>query len=91
MDKPWVSGAAFALVIAVVYIVCAVAVLLYPDGTVSFLNAWMHGIDLSSIKRSGPQPGLSVWASGFLTAVVAALLAGALYGWARNLFGRIAA
>ena len=89
--KPWVSGAAFSVVVAVVYVACAVAVLIFPDGTLSFLNAWTHGIDLSMIKRPAGQPVVpGDWVTGFLTAVIAAFFAGTLYGWSRNLFLRIA-
>ena len=88
--KPWVVGAAFASVVAGVYVACAAAVVLFPDGTLSFLNTWVHGIDLSLIKRP-PARALTAadWAVGFLTAVTSAFLAGLLYEWARSLFARL--
>jgi hypothetical protein len=92
MEKlvPWVTGAAFSVVIGVVYIACASAVLIAPDLTISFLNNWMHGIDLAQIQRSPTQPiSISGWVSGFVTAMFAAFIAGVVYAWARNFFVRM--
>jgi hypothetical protein len=92
--KPWVTGAAFAVVIAAVYVACAVAVavVLFPDGALLFLNTWAHGIDLSLIKRPAAHALTPLdWAAGFATAVIAGFLAGALFGWARNAFARLSA
>jgi hypothetical protein len=38
-------GSALAVAAAVLYAVCALAVALWPDGTLDFFNAWFHGID----------------------------------------------
>ena len=89
--KPWVVGAAFAVTVAVIYVACAVGVLLFPDGTLAFYNTWIHGIDLSLIKRDPANPlTLNDWGTGFATAIVSGFLAGATYGWARALFARVA-
>lgn len=86
--KPWVSGAALAVTAGVVYVVCALAVALFPDGTLAFFNTWAHGVDLTLLKRPGTKSlAASEWVFGFVSIVVAAYLAGALYGWLRNLFG----
>ena len=87
--KPWITGAAFAVVIAAVYVACAVAILIFPDGTLSFLNSWVHGIDLSLIKRPASAISGGELAGGFVTAVVSAFLAGTLFAWARNAFARL--
>ena len=90
--KPWVTGAAFAVVIAAVYVACAMAVLLFPDGALSFFNTWAHGIDVSVIKRPAADAlTAGDWAIGFVTAVIAGFLAGTLYAWARNAFARLSA
>lgn len=89
-DAPWVTGAAFAVVIAVVYLACAIAVLLVPDGFLTFANNWVHGIDLTLIKRPASKPlSLNDWGAGFAAAIVAGFFAGVIYGWARNLFIRM--
>lgn len=85
--KPWVRGAALAVTVGVVYVLCAVAVALFPDGTLAFFNTWLHGVDLTLVKRPATKPlTAGEWAYGFVSAVAAGYLAGALYGWARNLF-----
>jgi hypothetical protein len=42
--KPWVSGAALAVTVGVVYLACAIAVMLFPDGTLAFFNTWAHSL-----------------------------------------------
>ena len=88
--KPWVTGAAFSAVTAAVYIACALAVLLFPDGFLTFANNWAHGIDLTLIKRPASTPvAFNHWAAGFASAVGAGFLVGAIYGWARNFFAGV--
>ncbi len=85
--RPWVRGAALAVTVGIVYIVCAVAVALFPEGTLAFFNTWLHGVDLTLVKRPATKPlTAGEWLYGFVSAVAAGYVAGALYGWARNLF-----
>lgn len=85
--KPWVSGAALAVTAGAVYVVCALAVALFPDGTLALFNTWAHGVDLTLVKRPATKSlAASERVFGFVSIVVAGYLAGALYGWARNLF-----
>ena len=84
--KPWVIGAALAVTVGVVYVVCAVAVALFPDGTLAFFNTWAHGVDVTLVKRPATKPlATTEWIFGFVSIVVSGYLVGALYGWARNL------
>ena len=85
--RPWVRGAALAVTVGIVYVVCALAVALFPDGTLAFFNTWLHGVDLTLVKRPATKPlTAGEWIYGFVSAVAAGYVAGALYGWARNLF-----
>lgn len=85
--KPWVRGAALAVTAGVIYIVCAIAVALFPDGTLAFFNTWVHGMDLTLVKRPAAKPlTAEEWIYGLVSIVLASYLAGALYGWVRNLF-----
>jgi len=44
-------------------------------------------VDLTLVKRPTAKPlTAEEWIYGFVSAVTASFLAGALYGWARNLF-----
>lgn len=84
--KPWVTGAALAITAGVVYLVCALAVALFPDGTLAFFSTWAHGVDLTLVKRPAAKPlTTEEWIYGFVSIVVAGYLVGALFGWARNL------
>ena len=84
--KPWVSGAALAVTAGILYVLCAVAVALFPDGTLALFNTWAHGVDVTLVKRPAGKPlAASEWIFGFVSIVVAGYLAGALYGWVRNL------
>ena len=84
--KPWVSGAALAVTVGIVYVVCAVAVVAFPDGTLAFFNTWAHGVDVTLVKRPAAKPlAATEWIFGFVSIAVSGYLAGALYGWARNL------
>jgi hypothetical protein len=59
------------------YVACALAVVLFPDGTVSFFNAWLHGLDLNLLKPAGGKP--LTWpqfVTGFAGVVVVAFPAG---------------
>ena len=83
----WIRGAALAVTVGIIYVVCAVAVALFPDGTLAFFSTWAHGVDLTLVKRPATKPlTAGEWIYGFVSAVAAGYLAGALYGWARNLF-----
>jgi len=85
--NPWRTGGATALTAAVISVLCAVAVYLFPHGTVNFVNSWMHGLDLTIISVEKP------WTLGSLTyglfnAALAGFLVGALFACCYNLVGR---
>jgi hypothetical protein len=85
--RTWVGGAALAVTVGVIYVVCAIAVVLFPDGTLAFFSTWAHGVDLTLVKRPPAKPlTAGEWIYGFVSAVAAGYVVGALYGWARNLF-----
>ena len=54
------TGFAAAITLAVLYSICALAFALFPDGTLAFLNAWFHGMDLNLLK---PAAG-AIWTVG---------------------------
>lgn len=84
--RPWISGAALAVTAGVIYVVCAIAVALFPDGTLAFFNTWAHGVDVALAKRPASKPlAATEWIFGFVSIVVSGYLVGALYAWTRNL------
>lgn len=89
MDRlnPWHTGSATALMAAVVSVTCAVAVYLFPEGTLEFVNSWTHGLDLTSL-RSNRAWTLGGLAHGLFNVTLTGFLAGALYAGCYNLTGK---
>src|SRR3990172_985714 len=58
MDRlnPWIVGLAATAVFLFLSIVCALAVVLFPDGIVGFFNGWFHGLNLTLVKPPGGRP-----------------------------------
>ena len=83
---PWRTGSAVALTAAIVSIVCALAVYLFPEGTVDFVNSWTHGLDLTLLRSDRPMTPGSVL-SGLFNVSLTGFVIGALFAWARNLVG----
>ena len=54
--QPLSCGFAGAATFSVLYSVCALAVFLFPDGTIGFFNAWFHGLDLTLLRPPGGRP-----------------------------------
>jgi len=52
--SPLAFGIATAVTFAVVSALCAMAFALWPDATLDFFSAFMHGIDLKVAKAVGP-------------------------------------
>lgn len=89
MDKlnPWRVGGATALTTAVISVVCAVAVYLFPQGTVDFVNSWTHGLDLTMLRSDRPWT-LGGLAYGLFNVTLAGFLFGALFACCYNLVGK---
>ena len=81
---PWRTGIAVALTAAIVSIVCALAVYLFPQGTVEFVNSWTHGLDLTLLREDRPMT-LGSLLSGLVNVSLTGFVIGALFAWARNL------
>ena len=89
MEKlnPWRVGGAMALTAAVISLVCTVAVFLFPDGAVNFVNAWVHGLDLGVLK-SDKAWTLGGLACGLFGVSLTGFLSGALFACCYNLVGK---
>ena len=86
MLKPIALANAFAVLIAVVYFVCAAWVVVARDSFMVFTGTWVHGINMKILPYTPPTlRGLVV---GFVTAVVAGWLSGYLFAWLYNRFSK---
>ena len=89
MEKlnPWRTGGALALTAAVISVICAAAVYLFPQGTVDFVNSWTHGLDFTMLRSDRPWT-LGGLAYGLSNVTLTAFLIGALFAWCYNLAGK---
>jgi hypothetical protein len=87
--NPWRVGSATALTTAVISVVCAAAVYLFPQGTVDFVNSWTHGLDLTMLRSDKPWT-LGGLAYGLFNVTLTGFLFGALFAYCYNLVGKCA-
>ena len=74
---------ASAVVVGVIYVVCALLVAIFPDGMKIVATSWFHGMDLSVLWTGAPR---SNYVLGLLTAVGGSWLTGWLFTWVYNKF-----
>ncbi len=74
---------AMAITVGAIYVVCALAVALFPEFSKSAAIAWFHGIDIGKIW-TGEARGNFVL--GFLTSVGGSWLVGYLFASSYNRF-----
>ena len=48
-SRPWKTGIALAITLAIAYAVCAAAYAAWPEGGITFLNAVFHGLDFRKL------------------------------------------
>lgn len=85
--NPWRVGSAMALTVAVFSLVCTAAVFLFPDGMINFVNAWVHGLDLTMLKSEKPWT-LGGLAYGLFGATLTGFLSGVLFAYSYSLVSK---
>lgn len=65
-----------AIVVGIVYIICALLIAIAPAGTVNLFGALFHGIDISKIATT---PDFSRTVLGFVEILILGLIVGWLY------------
>ena len=84
---PMATANATAATVAVVYIVCAVSVLLFPDIAMTVARSWFHGIDISTLTLSTQtNPGSLIL--GFLSATGSGWILGYVFAGFYNMFAK---
>lgn len=77
---------AFAAIIAIVYVICAGWVVIARDSFMVFTGNWIHGVDMKALPYTAPTAaGLVV---GFVTAIIAAWIAGYVFASLYNQFSK---
>ena len=89
MDKVNVLGAGISLAVTLtlVSVLCAVAFVLAPDATLDFFSAFMHGLDLKSVKSAAPLSfGRVLY--GLIGLSIVGFIAGFVFAWMYNVISR---
>lgn len=87
----WRFGAAAALTFSIVYAVCALAVVLFPDATIDFFNNWFHGLDLRLLKPPEGRPlTVGQFFRGLLSAAIVSFAVGSVLAGFYNVLVRTA-
>ena len=89
MDKlnPFSVGLAAAITLMIFNILCAAAVGLLPDATITIFNAFAHGLDFRAVKSAEPF-GFGQFVLGLISVGVIGFLLGAVFSWSYNLLNR---
>lgn len=81
--KPFAN--ALAITMAVVYVVCALAVAVSPNLFRAVATSWFHGVDLEAIWTGGPRGNFFL---GLISAVIFSWLFGYFLAWVYNKVGK---
>jgi 2TM family of unknown function (DUF5676) len=88
--QPWSFGFAGAVTFSALYTACALAVAIFPEGTIGFFNAWFHGLDLTLLKPQGGRPlTLGQFLYGLASAAAVSFAIAASAAGFYNLFARV--
>jgi hypothetical protein len=78
------AGVALAITFSFLSILCALAFILAPDGTIDFFGAFMHGLDLNSVRSTAPiRLGRVLY--GVIGLSIIGFIAGFVFAWTYNL------
>lgn len=75
---------ASAAVVALIYLVCRVAVWILPDLSMTIAQSWFHNIDITTLPTPVSDSGTFVF--GLATATAGAWLVGYAFAWSYNWF-----
>lgn len=78
-------GIALGVTLALMSMLCALAFAIWPDATLDFFGAFMHGLDLGPVRSTVPMRPVRVL-YGVLGLGIVGLLAGVVYASIYNVF-----
>lgn len=82
--EPNATANAAAVTVAALYVICRIAVALFPDLAMSVAQSWFHGLELSKI--SGWNLSMGSFILGLATSAGGAWLVGYLFANVYNYF-----
>lgn len=88
MDKrdPLSTGIGLAVTFAFLS-KCAIAFAVAPDATINFFGAFMHGLDLNTVKSTAPLSfGRVIY--GVIGLAIIGFIAGLVFAWTYNVVSR---
>jgi 2TM family of unknown function (DUF5676) len=78
------AGIGFAVTFALLSVLCAIAFVIAPSGTIDFFGAFMHGLDLNSVRSTAPiRLGRVLY--GVIGLSIIGFIAGFVFAWIYNL------
>lgn len=78
-EKAWANAS--AVFIGIVYVFCALGVVLFPGIAKAVAGSWFHGIDLGLIWTGSARPNFLL---GLVTAVGLSWIGGWIFAWLYN-------
>lgn len=84
--NPWRVGSTTASTAAMINLICAIAVYMFPAATVRFVSSWAHGFDLNILLRKTPLTFDGI-ADGIFNVTLTGFMIGVLFALFYNLVG----
>ena len=85
--NPLGAGIALAATFALLSALCAIAFVVAPDATIDFFSAFMHGLDLKSVKSAAPL-SLGRVLYGIIGLSIVGFITGFVFAWTYNVINR---
>ncbi len=82
--EPNATANAAVVTVAIIYVICRVAVTLFPDLTMTVAQSWFHGLEISQVSQGNLSLGSFIL--GLATITVGAWLTGYLFANLYNYF-----
>jgi hypothetical protein len=83
---PIPTANASAVTIALIYVVCALAVVLFPSLAMSTAQSWFHGLDLSKIATFNVTPASFI--QGLISSTLGTWIVGYFFAKTYNYFAK---
>jgi 2TM family of unknown function (DUF5676) len=89
MEKksPLGTGVVSAVTFAFLSILCAIAFAVAPDATINFFGAFMHGLDLNTVRSAAPL-SLGRVLYGVIGLAIIGFITGLVFAWTYNAVNR---